>query len=79
MLQMVDATPQTVVIQMQASAADGANAWDMRCDLREGLIRCLRDQHPQWLSRRPRPVPALPGGSGVATRARMNESAHTGD
>ncbi|SCF35565.1 Small-conductance mechanosensitive channel [Micromonospora purpureochromogenes] len=50
-LQMVDATPQTVVIQVQASAADGASAWDLRCDLREGLIRYLRDQHPQWLPR----------------------------
>lgn len=45
-LQMVDATPQTVVIQVQASAADGASAWDLRCDLREGLISYLRDQHP---------------------------------
>ncbi|MEH0844739.1 mechanosensitive ion channel domain-containing protein [Micromonospora sp. CPCC 205711] len=50
-LQMVDATPQTVVIQVQASAADGASAWDLRCDLREGLIRYMRDQHPQWLPR----------------------------
>ncbi|MBQ0906750.1 mechanosensitive ion channel family protein [Micromonospora sp. U21] len=50
-LQMVDATPQAVVIQVQASAADGASAWDLRCDLREGLVRYLRDQHPQWLPR----------------------------
>ncbi|MCO1593615.1 mechanosensitive ion channel family protein [Micromonospora sp. RHAY321] len=50
-LQMVDSTPQTVVIQVQASAADGASAWDLRCDLREGLIRYLREQHPQWLPR----------------------------
>lgn len=50
-LQMVDVTPQTVVIQVQASAADGASGWDLRCDLREGLIRYLRDQHPQWLPR----------------------------
>ncbi|MEO3773060.1 mechanosensitive ion channel domain-containing protein [Micromonospora sp. B9E7] len=50
-LQMVDSTPQTAVIQVQASAADGASAWDLRCDLREGLIRYLRDHHPQWLPR----------------------------
>ncbi|MEV1072768.1 mechanosensitive ion channel family protein [Micromonospora parva] len=50
-LQMVDSTPQTVVIQVQASAADGASAWDLRCDLREGLICYLRDHHPQWLPR----------------------------
>ncbi|WP_039906025.1 mechanosensitive ion channel family protein [Micromonospora lupini] len=50
-LQMVDSTPQTVVVQVQASAADGASAWDLRCDLREGLVRYLRDSHPQWLPR----------------------------
>ncbi|MEU8154532.1 mechanosensitive ion channel domain-containing protein [Micromonospora sp. NPDC048986] len=50
-LQMVDSTPQTVVIQVQASAADGASAWDLRCDLREGLVSYLRDHHPQWLPR----------------------------
>ncbi|MEU4338146.1 mechanosensitive ion channel domain-containing protein [Micromonospora lupini] len=50
-LQMVDSTPQTVVIQVQASGADGASAWDLRCDLREGLVRYLRDSHPQWLPR----------------------------
>ncbi|MET8090279.1 mechanosensitive ion channel domain-containing protein [Micromonospora sp. NPDC005220] len=50
-LQMIDSTPQTVVIQVQATAADGASAWDLRCDLREGLVGYLRDHHPQWLPR----------------------------
>ncbi|WP_262284366.1 mechanosensitive ion channel family protein [Micromonospora sp. MA102] len=50
-LQMVDATPQTVVVQVQASAADGPSAWDLRCDLREGLVRYLRDHHPEWMPR----------------------------
>ncbi|WP_422737414.1 mechanosensitive ion channel family protein [Micromonospora sp. WMMD729] len=50
-LQMVDATPQTVVVQVQASAADGPSAWDLRCDVREGLIGYLRDHHPEWLPR----------------------------
>ncbi|MCG5461872.1 mechanosensitive ion channel family protein [Micromonospora sp. MED01] len=50
-LQMVDSTAQTAVIQVQASAADGASAWDLRCDLREGMVRYLRDRRPQWLPR----------------------------
>jgi small-conductance mechanosensitive channel len=50
-LQMVESTPETVVIQVQASAADGASSWDLRCDLREGLVRYLRGHHPQWLPR----------------------------
>ncbi|SCG53149.1 hypothetical protein GA0070609_2765 [Micromonospora echinaurantiaca] len=48
---MVDANPQTVVIQLQASAADGPSAWDLRCDLREAMVRYLRENHPQWLPR----------------------------
>ncbi|MET8552140.1 hypothetical protein [Micromonospora zamorensis] len=31
--------------------ADGASAWDLRCDIREGLVAYLRDHHPQWLPR----------------------------
>ncbi|TNH21834.1 mechanosensitive ion channel [Micromonospora orduensis] len=50
-LQMVDATAASVVIEVQATAADGASAWDLRCDLREGLIGYIRDNHPQWLPR----------------------------
>ncbi|MFB9236335.1 mechanosensitive ion channel family protein [Plantactinospora siamensis] len=50
-LQMVDVNAQAVKIEVQASAADGASAWDLRCDLRESLIRYVRDQHPQWLPR----------------------------
>ncbi|MEV4656566.1 mechanosensitive ion channel domain-containing protein [Micromonospora sp. NPDC049301] len=50
-LQMVDATPQTVVVQIQASAADGPSAWDLRCDVREGVIRYLRDHRPEWMPR----------------------------
>lgn len=50
-LQMVDATATSVVIEVQAAAADGPSAWDLRCDLREGLIRYIRDNHPQWLPR----------------------------
>lgn len=50
-LQVVDATPATVVVQVLASAADGPSAWDLRCDLREELIKFIRDTHPEWLPR----------------------------
>ncbi|MFI7284334.1 hypothetical protein ACIBOV_29140 [Micromonospora chersina] len=39
------------MIEVQAAAADGPSAWDLRCDLREGLIRYISDDHPQWLPR----------------------------
>jgi small-conductance mechanosensitive channel len=50
-LQLVEAAPNTLVIQVLASAADGPSAWNLRCELREGLIKFIRDQHPQWLPR----------------------------
>lgn len=50
-LQVVDATPATVVVQVLASATDGPSAWDLRCHLREELIKYIRDNHPQWLPR----------------------------
>jgi small-conductance mechanosensitive channel len=50
-LHMIDMTPQTVIIQVLASAADGPSAWDLRCELREGLIKFCREQHPEWLPR----------------------------
>jgi small-conductance mechanosensitive channel len=50
-LQLVDMTPQAVVVQMRAWAPDAASAWDLRCELREGLLDFVRDQHPQWLPR----------------------------
>ncbi|MBM0236825.1 hypothetical protein JNW88_06090 [Micromonospora sp. ATA32] len=38
-----------MVVQMRAP--DAASAWDLRCELREGLLDFVRDQHPQWLPR----------------------------
>lgn len=53
-LQMLDLTSQgVVIIRISASAADGPSAWDLRCEIREGIVKFLRDEHPQWLPRRP--------------------------
>lgn len=50
-LQVIEVTPHTLELQVRVSAPDGPSSWDLRCDLREGLIKYLRDQHPQWLPR----------------------------
>ncbi|MFG2056835.1 mechanosensitive ion channel family protein [Micromonospora sp. NPDC048930] len=50
-LQVVDVTPQTLEVQVRVSAGDGPSSWDLRCELREGLVKYVRDQHPQWLPR----------------------------
>lgn len=50
-LQMIEVSPQATTIRVTVSAGDGRNAWNLRCDLREGLVTFLRDQHPQWIPR----------------------------
>lgn len=48
-VQVVDTTPQTIVVRVLVSAADGAGAFDLRCELREALIEFLRERHPESL------------------------------
>jgi hypothetical protein len=50
-LQMIEVSPQTTTVRVTVSAADGPSAWNLRCELREGLVTYLRDQHPQWMPR----------------------------
>jgi small-conductance mechanosensitive channel len=50
-LQVVDATPTTMVLRILASAQDSASSWDLRCDIREGLLQWLQESHPDALPR----------------------------
>lgn len=50
-LQVTDSTPTTMVVRVLASAADAPSAWDLRCDIREDLLRWLQEHHPQALPR----------------------------
>lgn len=50
-LQVTDCSERTVEIRALASAADASQAWDLRCEIREKLIRYLRDEHPESLPR----------------------------
>jgi small-conductance mechanosensitive channel len=52
-LQMTDMGEQSVTVRIIATARDGPSAWDLRCELREGMVAYFRDHHPQWMSRRP--------------------------
>ncbi|GAB3964700.1 mechanosensitive ion channel [Plantactinospora veratri] len=52
-LQMTDMSEQHVTVRITVTAEDGPSAWNLRCELREGLVRFLRDHHPQWMPRRP--------------------------
>lgn len=50
MLQVVDVMPATLVVQLLASSADAPSSWDLRCELREGMVNFLKKHHPDTLS-----------------------------
>lgn len=50
-LQVVDATERTMTLRALVSADSAANAWDLRCEVREGLLAWLQREHPDALPR----------------------------
>lgn len=48
-VQVVDATEKSMVVRVLASAPDGPRCFDLRCEVREGLLGYLQQQHPQAL------------------------------
>jgi small-conductance mechanosensitive channel len=50
-LQVTQATKQTIEIRALASASDASKAWDLRCDVREKLVTFLQHRHPSSLPR----------------------------
>lgn len=50
-LQVVDSTDRAMVVRVLASAHDAPTAWDLRCSIREELLRWLRQEHPHSLPR----------------------------
>lgn len=50
-LQVTDATGSMVKVRALVSAADAANAWELRCAVREHLVEWIRSHHPHALPR----------------------------
>jgi small-conductance mechanosensitive channel len=50
-LQVVDATPTTMVLRALMSSADAPTSWDLRCEVREKLLAFLARQYPDQLPR----------------------------
>ncbi|MFH9352470.1 mechanosensitive ion channel family protein [Kitasatospora sp. NPDC017646] len=71
-LQVVDTTPTTIVVRVLATAANGSDAFELRCRLREHLIGYLRDQHPYALPRIP--VAEAPGAQAPVAEAPVAEA-----
>jgi small-conductance mechanosensitive channel len=50
-LQVTDVREHTVMVRALMSAANSGHAWDLRCEVREGLLRFLQREHPGSLPR----------------------------
>lgn len=50
-LQVIDTTERTMELRALMTAEDAPTSWDLRCEVREQLVRYLQDRHPQALPR----------------------------
>jgi small-conductance mechanosensitive channel len=50
-LQVTNTTERIVEMRALMSAVDSSAAWDLRCEIREGLLKFLQEQFPQCLPR----------------------------
>jgi small-conductance mechanosensitive channel len=48
-LQVTDATEKTMQLRALMSASNGPRLWDLRCYVREGMIRYIESKHPESL------------------------------
>lgn len=48
-LQVIDTTETTIQVRGVVTASDSTGVWNLRCELREGLLAWLRDHHPEAL------------------------------
>ena len=48
-LQVTDATERTILARGLISANDASKAWDLRCDVREGLLTFVQKNYPESL------------------------------
>ncbi len=50
-LQVTDATERTMQLRVLCTAASSSLAFDLRCEIREGVIAYMQREHPQFLPR----------------------------
>jgi hypothetical protein len=50
-LQVTDVREHTVMVRALVSASNAGAAWDLRCEVREGLLTFLQREHPDSLPR----------------------------
>lgn len=50
-LQVTETKPDAIEVRALVTAKDAANAFDLRCDVREGMLAFIRDEMPEALPR----------------------------
>lgn len=50
-VQVVDTTERTMVVRSLVSATSSPRAWDLRCEVREGLVTWIKERYPDSLPR----------------------------
>jgi len=50
-LQVTNSKPEAMELRCLMSSRDAAKGWDLKCDIREGLIDFIRSHHPESLPR----------------------------
>lgn len=74
-LQVIDTSDRAMVVRVLASAHDAPTAWDLRCGIREELLRWLQAEHPEALPR----LRTQPDGDDTASSRERLELAVHGD
>src|SRR3954464_8781888 len=78
-LQVTEITPQGPELRILMSAADAPSAWDLRCEVREELLRFIRERYPEALPRlRWENVPRDPDGVPAAWSEQFDGSRKAG-
>lgn len=49
LLQVTEAAERTMQLRVLVTAVDSGKAWDLRCEVREGLLTFIQQHHPQHL------------------------------
>jgi small-conductance mechanosensitive channel len=50
-VQVVDTTERTMVVRSLVSSSSSPRAWDLRCEIREGLVTWIKEHYPDSLPR----------------------------
>ena len=77
-LQVTNASEKTMEVRALMSASSSGNAFDLRCNVREGLIKFVQDNYPQCfpITRVNDETPPLPlPGDGVRAKPEVKPGA----